>query len=601
LEATYGFSANGKYYCALYSHEPEGMSFWVWDVATQKPVVRISQQPDDPNRMNFTPSGEFSPDCRLLASSGWDGTITIYDLGSGQKIKRLPGKRNFEHLNFSPGNDRLACFSKNDPSVEIREVESGRKIVTLACSNGVSALAWSPDGKRLATGCLDFHIDVWNAETGQRQAVLEGPFGRITSLSFSHAGNLLVSSGWDGISRLWNPDTGRQLASHYGDSWELQFSPDDRNLIAWQHGSAYGWLEVAYSRECRLLYVPPDGGFVSGPEFSADGRILAAASNTRVRFWDTSSGREIGSFREKLGKQADTLIFHPDGRRFMAVDRDGISVRSIEHLGGPGASSYRMGKPVRFFDAKGLDEAALSLDARHLAVTQEFDNQVSIFDLQNPSSKVLLSGHPQVSRVAISPDGHWVATAAWLNSLVKIWDAHTGEMVRDFVMPARTWVTFSPDGRWLALSVSGANYQLWEVGSWQPKNPPRPDFEDIGPTFTAFSPDGRMMARTDGHKIQLLETLTEKPLATLEAPGFVNVAKFKFSPDGCMLAAAQYDQQVQLWDLRLIRRELEQMHLDWDMPHYPPASDAVAASPVLLEVESDSDQAAIRENKSNGF
>ena len=39
-------------------------------------------------------------------------------------------------------------------------------------------------------------------------------------------------------------------------------------------------------------------------------------------------------------------------------------------------------------------------------------------------------------------------------------------------MPARTFVTFSPDGRWLALS--GADYQLLEVGSWQPKNPPRP-------------------------------------------------------------------------------------------------------------------------------
>jgi WD40 repeat protein len=490
----------------------------------------------------------------------------------------------------------LACSRKDDPLVEILEVQSGRKVMTLACSNGVSVLAWSPDGKRLAAGCLDFHIDVWNAETGRRQARLEG-FQRIISLSFSHAGNLLASSGWDGMSRLWNLDTGRQIASYVGGGGDLQFSPDDKYLRLWQRGSAYGWLEVAYSRECLRLYVQPDGGWVSGPEFSADGRFVAAGSNTKVRFWDTSSGNEIASFREKkLGSEADTLIFHPDGRSLIDVDGEGISMRSIEHLGGKASSSYRMGKPVRYFEAKGLDEAALSLDARHLAVAQEFDNQASIFDLQKPSARVVLSGHPVVGRIAISPDGRWVATAAWLNPLVKIWDARSGELVRTMSLPARAWVTFSPDGRWLA--ISGADYQLLEVGSWQPKNPPNPGLDDPAPNFTAFSPDGRVMARTDGHKIQLLETLTEKPLATLEAPG-LGVAKFKFSPDGGMLAVTQNDQQVQLWDLRLVRQELKQMHLDWDMPPYPPASTTNDAGPVTLEIESDADNLPPAQSETN--
>jgi WD40 repeat protein len=557
-------------------------------------VVSILQQENDAKAMDFTPACEISPDSRLLASSGRDGIITIYDLASGKEIKRFSNKRTFERLDFSPENTRMACSRKDDSSVEILEFESGRKVLTLACSNGVSVLAWSPDGKRLATGCMDFHIDVWDAATGQRQAMLEGPFQRNISLSFSHAGNLLASSSWDGITRLWNLDTRRQIASHAGGGWGLQFSPDDQYLLGWQKVSAYGWLEVAYGRECRQLYVQPGAGWVPGPEFSADGRILAAASNTKVRFWDTSSGKEIGSFGEKLGRQADTLIFHPDGRRLFDVDCDGISIRSIEHVGG--SSSYRMGKPVRYFNAKGLDEVVLSLDARHLAVCQEFDNQATIFDLQDPSARVVLSGHPVVGRIAISPDGHWAATAAWLNPLVKIWDARSGDLVRTFTMPARTLVTFSPDGRWLALS--GADYQLWEVGSWQPKNPPKSGFEDSAPNFTAFSPDCRVMARTDGHTIQLLETLTEKPLATLEAPG-LGVVKFKFSPDGCMLAAMQFDHHVQLWDLRLVRQELKQMHLDWDMPPCPPPSKTEESGPVTLEIESDAGNLPTAQSETN--
>jgi len=108
-----------------------------------------------------------------------------------------------------------------------------------------------------------------------------------------------------------------------------------------------------------------------------------------------------------------------------------------------------------------------------------------------------------------------------------------------------------------------------------------------------------VVARTDGHKTRLLETLTEKPLATLEAPGFVNVVRFKFSPDGRTLAATQGDQQVQLWDLRLIHQKLKEMHLDWDMPPYPPASKTEEAGPVTLEVESDPSSSAPAQGETN--
>jgi WD40 repeat protein len=214
---------------------------------------------------------------------------------------------------------------------------------------------------------------------------------------------------------------------------------------------------------------------------------------------------------------------------------------------------------------EGLDESDFSLDGRHLAVTHESKDESLIFDLQNPSAQpVVLHPHRRVDNIAISPDGRWAATGSWHDSLMKIWNASSGELVRTLPMPARTLGAFSPDGHWLATSTS--EYQLWEVGSWL-----------------------RVMARTlEGHKIQLLETITEKPLATLEAPGSIVIGRFKFSPDGSHLAAMQNDQQVQLWDLRLIRQELAQMHLDWDMPPYPPLAGA-ATIPVSLQVEPDSD------------
>ena len=578
LEGVHGFSPNSRYLAARYWDETGEESIWIWDVENQKAVVRASQHADSTyEQITFLLGGVFSVDSRFFSVGRADGTISVYDLASGQDITHLPHKRLADFLFSHPGNTRMVFCSQDDPEVKIRDVGSGKILRTLVCPAGVWAFAWSFDGKRLATACTDFNIYVWDAETGQRQAVLSGHVSRIECMAFNHAGNLLASSSFDGVVRLWNPDAGRQLAGYRGSSWQIQFSPDDRYLMGWQDGNRYGRLEVASSRECCELYVPRDEERAPVPAFSSDGRILATGTTGKIRFWDASSGQKIGSFPLK---RAEDVIFTPDGRSLFTVDRiAGVRQRTLESVG---ASAYRLGKARPFFDAPGILQGSMSLNGRYLAVAQETNNQSSVFDLQNPHSKVVLSGHAVNNRIALSPDGQWAATASWNNPLVKIWDARSGDLVRTITEPARTWVTFSPDGRWLATSSS--EYQLWDVGTWQPKGPPK---AGDGNTFTAFSRDGRVMARLDRHKIQLLETFREEPLATLEAPGTIVLALCQFSPDGSRLAVVQIDQQVQLWNLRLIRQELAQMHLDWDMPPYPPVEQAAGIGPVTLEVEAD--------------
>jgi WD40 repeat protein len=433
----------------------------------------------------------------------------------------------------------------------------------------------------LATASPNFSIQVWDAETGQRQTVFEGVTGYVMSLAFNHAGNLLASAGDDGKVRLRDADTGRQMGVRSGSSFQIQFSPDDRYLMGWQDLARFGWLEVVANREYRQLYVPRDVGYVSDPVFSPDGRILAAGSENNIRFWDANSWQRLGSIHQQF---SDQFVFNPDGRGVVGVDQiNGVCLRDMEHMGGRASSAYRLGKPRLFYGAAPIKGASLSSDGRYLAVTEPFKAQACVFDLRNPVAKVVLAPHPRVDRIAISPDGRWAATASFYDAQVKVWDAHSGDLLRRFNLPDRAYVTFSPDGHWLAASSS--QYQLWEVGSWQPKGPPTPGFQGPVANFTAFSPDGKVMARSDGQKILLLETLTEKPLATLEPLESPWVQKFQFSPDGAKLAVAQNDQQVELWDLRLIRQELAQMHLDWDMPPYPPAANAPGESPVTLEIE----------------
>jgi serine/threonine protein kinase/WD40 repeat protein len=579
------FSPDSRYLRVTYTDAGSKYSDWFWDVAKRKAVLK--ELPcGTPTDLDGDCS--FSGDSRLLARCNTNGTVSIYDLGAGKELKRLAGTRRFNVLAMNPANTQLACASQSESKVEIRDLESGEIILLLNCPSQVDVIAWSPDGRRLATGCFN-RVYTWDARTGQKQALFEGAVSQIINLAFNHAGNLLATASFDWQVRLWDVESGRLLASHPGISWQFQFSQGDQELLGWVNLYHYGSLEVGYSRECRRLHAEREGDYGSCPEFSPDGHIVAVSTGNHVHFWDVVSGKEIGSFPLL---ECDTHLFLPDGRRLILADRtNGLSLRSLQRTDGPSAFAYRLGPPQPLYEGRWFTVSALSRDGRFLAVTHQLNDESLVFDLQAPTAKpVVLYPHERVTFIAISSDGRWVATSSWHNSLVKVWDATSGALQKTWQLPDRALVTFSPDGRWLATSTT--EFQLWKVGSWQPQGPPIPGNPVSDRNFTAFSPDSQLMARTlEGNKIQVLETATFKRLATLEAPDSIGLRRFQFSPDGTRLAVTQVDQQLQLWDLRLIRQKLAQMGLDWDLPPYPPVTNPEAETPASLEVESDNPSA----------
>src|SRR5205807_6198041 len=73
--------------------------------------------------------------------------------------------------------------------------------------------------------------------------------------------------------------------------------------------------------------------------------------------------------------------------------------------------------------------------------------------------------------------------------------------------------------------------------------------------------------------VRLVAAETGELLADLEDSNSADLWYLRFSPDGAQLLALQWDQQVQVWDLRRIREELSKLGLDWDAPPFPPEPD----------------------------
>ena len=147
-------------------------------------------------------------------------------------------------------------------------------------------------------------------------------------------------------------------------------------------------------------------------------------------------------------------------------------------------------------------------------------------------------------------------------AVVTVWDVASG---RSRTLPGSLPgddVAFSPDGRWLVVGGVG-DYRFYRVGSWHPGAVLPRDAGDSTPGPLAFARDGSLLAiartLTD---VQLVDTVTGRALATLQAPEPRQVSWLCFSPDGGRLAAATAGDHVQLWDLRLIRQQLAAMGLD---------------------------------------
>jgi WD40 repeat protein len=122
----------------------------------------------------------------------------------GQPLIRL-GSAVYQ-VAFSPDGGILAA-SGEDGEVRLWEVSDRRLVSTLTGPPEiVYDLAFSPDGRTLATANGDKTVALWditNPASPVSLGSLTGPTGAVFSVAFSPTGNALAAGSQDGTTRLW--------------------------------------------------------------------------------------------------------------------------------------------------------------------------------------------------------------------------------------------------------------------------------------------------------------------------------------------------------------------------------------------------------------
>jgi len=162
--------------------------------------------------------------------------------------------------------------------------------------------------------------------------------------------------------------------------------------------------------------------------------------------------------------------------------------------------------------------------------------------------------------MAFSPDGKTIASIICksydpsgncLQSEIALWDVATRQLMSESplgndALETVMRLTFSPDGKTLALGTLSGSILLWDVSKHEFGVP----LHHTDRLFAlAYSRDGKILASggTDG-KIILWNTSTKQQIGTLD--GHVKlVASIAFSPRGKILASGNGDGTIILWDI----------------------------------------------------
>ena len=471
---------------------------------------------------------------------------------SGQTVKLLPLAAAYQ---LSPAGDKLLITGNHSQIWDLRHPAPPLELNAALLPEFAQ---FSADGTHLAS-VADSHLSCWRTDRPEPLAEFEEPFNpHSAEVELSPTGEQVIAYDFS-TCRLFG-STGVALSPRLPCHSLARFSPDGRRLAVASPDGVRLWDVAPPQGPIRLQH--PGAARVQS-DFSADGQRLATGSDTGfVSLWNRSGQR---LWRKDLSQSVDQICFAPQGQVLAAV-----AAGQFHLIDQTGQERF---PPV---DLEGLQSVAFSADGRW--ILGQGPNQARVWDSR--------TGAPltdPVTRLEISPDGHWLATNRQRlkreATPAAVWDlTQTRPHPRPLAPDVRAF-HFSRDSQRLAAQERSGTVRCWSLPQLQPTTSPFACSREVELEFTQdhehlllnalegaelldlttgksrgadpaaparLSPDGHWLV-FEGRQSLEIWTGTGQPSGSMDcASSVIDVA---FSPDSKQLVALNAEDQIRVWDL----------------------------------------------------
>ncbi|MFZ6031384.1 MAG: hypothetical protein ACOYYS_27045 [Chloroflexota bacterium] len=442
----------------------------IWESRTGKIVNAVGGVDAAITALSFSADGQF-----VVGAAG--GTAWVWDI-------RPEITRPYRIKQYSGSSQVNPITSEVDPSL-------------IAYEQFVTTAALSPDNRLLAVGDSERSIWLYEINTNNLLAHLEGHAAPLQQVRFNPAGTRLLSVDSDNQIIFWDVASGKaieSLSTHSGPIRGLILGLDG-NLRAW--GSNTAWM------------LRPDDGTLLQTTSIYSGTILAASP--KGDWLAVSSGMQMSLWDAKTGAFGQIL--------------EGAAAAEGEFI----VDSMLVGKVFPGFYA-----ANFSLDGTQLTTqaagtpgriyAQQADGTYQLQEETEWGGAAWMTIYDRVERSAISPDGQWrIVTEQWSGNVtgdaqIILQDSAKQEINRlgfssgghyFYDESQITALAFSPDNRLIAVGMWDGSIAIVDVANWQVIA----TFNGhIGPVNAiAFSGDGKTMATAGEDGLVKLWAVRDEP------------------------------------------------------------------------------------------